>query len=158
MFATRIETYWKLFHRCWRSDLHKGSCVLASTSVDHPGASPGDDLRAVVTVSCYLIEPCGEGLTRLTHVSSADVRQVITSSLNNTVSLKWRNFHGYNRIVHAGFLEKPRDFQTVISLILGFFMMILILFKKNLNCYSSICVFFIYLFITTSYIFASIWR
>ncbi|XP_064607724.1 rho GTPase-activating protein 7-like isoform X2 [Liolophura sinensis] len=60
--------------RSWRTDLAKGACVLVSTSIDHPGAPLLGGVRGVVLASRYLIEPCGSGKSRLTHLSRIDVR------------------------------------------------------------------------------------
>ncbi|KAL5011439.1 hypothetical protein ScPMuIL_009990 [Solemya velum] len=60
--------------RSWRTDLPKGACVLISTSVEHPNATPMGTLRGVVLASRYLIEPCGSGRSKLTHISRVDTR------------------------------------------------------------------------------------
>jgi len=60
--------------RSWRTDLPKGACVLISTSIDHPRADLLGGLRAVELASRYLIEPCGTGKSRLTHISRVDIR------------------------------------------------------------------------------------
>ncbi|XP_052792367.1 uncharacterized protein LOC128226503 isoform X2 [Mya arenaria] len=60
--------------RSWRTDLPKGACVLISTSIDHPRAELLGGLRAVELASRYLIEPCGTGKSRLTHISRVDIR------------------------------------------------------------------------------------
>ncbi|CAH1777028.1 unnamed protein product [Owenia fusiformis] len=60
--------------RTWRTDLPKGACMLVSTSVDHPGAPLLGGCRAVTLASRYLIEPCGSGKSRLTHISRVDTR------------------------------------------------------------------------------------
>ena len=60
--------------RSWRSDLPKGACVLISTSIEHPRSELLGGVRAVELASRYLIEPCGTGKSRLTHISRVDIR------------------------------------------------------------------------------------
>ena len=60
--------------RSWRTQLPKGACVLVSTSVEHKGASLLGGVRATILASRYLIEPCGAGKSRLTHVCRIDIR------------------------------------------------------------------------------------
>lgn len=65
-----------LFHfRSWRTDLPRGACILIETSVNHPDVeiNPGS-VRALALVSRYLIEPCGSGKSRITHLSRVDFR------------------------------------------------------------------------------------
>lgn len=68
--------YLPLFHRSWRTDLPKGACVLISTSIDHEGSELLGGIRGVELASRYLIEPCGTGKSRLTHISRVDMRFV----------------------------------------------------------------------------------
>lgn len=60
--------------RSWRADLCKGSSALVCVSVDHEDSPPTGSVRGVVLESQYLLEPCGTGRTRLTHVSRVDLR------------------------------------------------------------------------------------
>ena len=60
--------------RSWKTGLPKGACVLISTSVDHDRAEHIGGVRGVELASRYLIEPCGTGKSRLTHISRVDVR------------------------------------------------------------------------------------
>ncbi|GAB6028696.1 hypothetical protein CHUAL_004520 [Chamberlinius hualienensis] len=61
--------------RSWKTDLPKGTCILIESSVNHPDAIPLlGGVRGVVLASRYLIEPCGSGKSRLTHVSRIDNR------------------------------------------------------------------------------------
>lgn len=89
--------------RSWRTDLPKGTCVLISTSIEHPRADLKGGLRAVELASRYLIEPCGTGKSRLTHISRVDIRGH---------SPDWyKKVYGY---ICAGFMERIRlSFQSV---------------------------------------------
>ena len=51
--------------------------MLISTSIDHKDADLLGGVRAVELASRYLIEPCGTGKSRLTHISRVDLRQVL---------------------------------------------------------------------------------
>lgn len=64
------------FHfRSWRTDLPRGACILIETSVNHPDAEiNAGSVRALALVSRYLIEPCGSGKSRITHLSRVDFR------------------------------------------------------------------------------------
>lgn len=62
------------FLRSWRTDLGKGSCALVCVSVDHDDSPRMAAVRRVVLESQYLLEPCGAGRTRLTHISRVDLR------------------------------------------------------------------------------------
>ncbi|XP_072039854.1 rho GTPase-activating protein 7-like [Amphiura filiformis] len=55
--------------RSWRTDLPKGTCVLVSTSIEHPEGSPIGGIRGTILASRFLIEPAGSGRSRLTHIS-----------------------------------------------------------------------------------------
>ncbi|XP_071534393.1 uncharacterized protein [Panulirus ornatus] len=61
--------------RCWRSNLARGSCVVVETSVEH-GDAPVlvGGVRGIVLASRYLIQPCGSGKSRITHISRLDMR------------------------------------------------------------------------------------
>ncbi|CAM9610528.1 unnamed protein product [Lampetra planeri] len=60
--------------RTWRTDLPKGCCALTAVSVQHALDSAADTVRALVLDSRYLVEPCGAGRSKLTHVCRTDVR------------------------------------------------------------------------------------
>ncbi|KAG5837511.1 hypothetical protein ANANG_G00240050 [Anguilla anguilla] len=60
--------------RSWRTDLPKGTCALVSVSVDHEESPPLGGVRAVVLESQYLLEPCGSGKSRLTHICRVDLK------------------------------------------------------------------------------------
>lgn len=60
--------------RKWHSDLPKGACVLVCASVEHDKVQLEGGVRALLLSSRYLIEPCGMGRSRLTHVCRADLR------------------------------------------------------------------------------------
>ncbi|XP_028635570.1 stAR-related lipid transfer protein 13 isoform X2 [Grammomys surdaster] len=60
--------------RTWKTDLPKGMCTLVSLSVEHEDAQPMGGVRAVVMDSQYLIEPCGSGKSRLTHICRIDLK------------------------------------------------------------------------------------
>ncbi|KAK6473788.1 stAR-related lipid transfer protein 13-like [Huso huso] len=60
--------------RKWHSDLPKGACVLVCASVEHDKVQLEGGVRALLLSSRYLIEPCGMGRSRLTHVCRSDLR------------------------------------------------------------------------------------
>ncbi|XP_032647829.1 stAR-related lipid transfer protein 13 isoform X2 [Chelonoidis abingdonii] len=60
--------------RTWRTDLPKGMCTLVAVSVEHEEAPLIGGVRAIVMDSQYLIEPCGSGKSRLTHVCRIDLK------------------------------------------------------------------------------------
>ena len=60
--------------RGWRTELPRGACVLVSTSVQHDDAKMVGGIRGVILASRYLIEPCGAGKSRLTHICRIDIR------------------------------------------------------------------------------------
>ncbi|CAN8012175.1 unnamed protein product, partial [Ixodes pacificus] len=61
--------------RAWRTELAKGSCALVELSINHADATVLlRGVRAVVLASRYLIEPCGAGKSRVTHISRVDLR------------------------------------------------------------------------------------
>ena len=72
--AQFVVSLLKSCYRSWRTNLLKGSCVLISTSVEHEGAVTKGTTRAVTLASRYLIEPCGTGKSRLTHITRVDLR------------------------------------------------------------------------------------
>ncbi|XP_077396980.1 stAR-related lipid transfer protein 13 isoform X3 [Festucalex cinctus] len=60
--------------RSWRTDLPKGACSLVSVSIEHEGCPPIGAVRAFVLESNYLLEPCGSGKSRLTHICRVDLK------------------------------------------------------------------------------------
>ncbi|XP_075055083.1 stAR-related lipid transfer protein 13 isoform X2 [Mixophyes fleayi] len=60
--------------RTWRTDLPKGMCSLVATSVEHDDAPLVGGVRAAVLDHRYLIEPCGSGKSRLTHICRVDLK------------------------------------------------------------------------------------
>ncbi|XP_062819795.1 stAR-related lipid transfer protein 8 isoform X2 [Anolis carolinensis] len=60
--------------RKWRTDLPRGGCLLASASLDHKKLPLESGVRAVVLASQFLVEPCGMGRSRVTHVCRTDLR------------------------------------------------------------------------------------
>ncbi|XP_059540420.1 stAR-related lipid transfer protein 13 isoform X5 [Myotis daubentonii] len=60
--------------RTWKTDLPKGMCTLVSLSVEHEDAQLMGGVRAIVMDSQYLIEPCGSGKSRLTHICRIDLK------------------------------------------------------------------------------------
>uniref|UniRef100_A0A3P8ZL03 StAR-related lipid transfer protein 13 n=1 Tax=Esox lucius TaxID=8010 RepID=A0A3P8ZL03_ESOLU len=60
--------------RSWRTDLPKGTCALMCVSVEHEDCPPVVGVRAVVLESNYLLEPCGSGKSRLTHICRVDLK------------------------------------------------------------------------------------
>eukprot|EP00079_Xenopus_tropicalis_P021342 XP_012812634.1 PREDICTED: stAR-related lipid transfer protein 13 isoform X1 [Xenopus tropicalis] len=60
--------------RSWRTDLPKGICTLAAVSVEHDEAHLIGGVRAAVLDTRYLIEPCGSGKSKLTHISRVDLK------------------------------------------------------------------------------------
>ncbi|XP_039986131.1 stAR-related lipid transfer protein 13 isoform X2 [Xiphias gladius] len=60
--------------RSWRTDLPKGACSLVSVSLEHEDCPPVGGARAIVLESNYLLEPCGSGKSRLTHICRVDLK------------------------------------------------------------------------------------
>ncbi|XP_076002282.1 stAR-related lipid transfer protein 13 isoform X2 [Genypterus blacodes] len=60
--------------RSWRTDLPKGTCALVSASIEHEDCPPVGGVRAIVLESNYLLEPCGSGKSRLTHICRVDLK------------------------------------------------------------------------------------
>uniref|UniRef100_A0A8C5ESX8 StAR-related lipid transfer protein 13 n=1 Tax=Gouania willdenowi TaxID=441366 RepID=A0A8C5ESX8_GOUWI len=60
--------------RSWRTDLPKGACSLVSVSIEHEDSSSVKGVRAIVLESNYLLEPCGSGKSRLTHICRVDLK------------------------------------------------------------------------------------
>ncbi|XP_032446752.1 stAR-related lipid transfer protein 13 isoform X1 [Xiphophorus hellerii] len=60
--------------RSWRTDLPKGACSLVSVSIEHEDSSATEGVRAMILESTYLLEPCGSGKSRLTHICRVDLK------------------------------------------------------------------------------------
>ena len=61
--------------RHWRNDFARGSCVVVETSVEHADAPVlVGGVRGIILASRYLIQPCGSGKSRITHISRVDMR------------------------------------------------------------------------------------
>ncbi|KAG7484430.1 hypothetical protein MATL_G00049310 [Megalops atlanticus] len=60
--------------RSWRTDMPKGTCALVSVSVDHEDSPAIGGVRGMVLESQYLLEPCGSGKSRLTHICRIDLK------------------------------------------------------------------------------------
>ncbi|XP_077340246.1 stAR-related lipid transfer protein 13 isoform X4 [Lithobates pipiens] len=60
--------------RTWRTDLAKGMCSLVAMSVEHEDAPLIGGVRAAILDTRYLIEPCGSGKSRLTHICRVDLK------------------------------------------------------------------------------------
>lgn len=65
----------------WRSDLPRGGCLLVSQSLDPEQPVPESGVRALMLTSQYLMEPCGLGRSRLTHICRADLRYQVPFAL-----------------------------------------------------------------------------
>ncbi|KAG8136811.1 putative StAR-related lipid transfer protein [Naja naja] len=91
--------------RSWRTDLPKGMCVLMAISVEHEETPLMGDVRAVVLDSQYLIEPCGSGKSRLTHICRIDLKGH---------SLDWYN-KSFGRLCLAEVANIQNSFQPLIA-------------------------------------------
>ncbi|XP_066516844.1 stAR-related lipid transfer protein 13 isoform X1 [Hoplias malabaricus] len=60
--------------RSWRTDLPRGACALVSASIEHEDCPLLGGVRGVVLESNYLLEPCGSGKSRLTHICRVDLK------------------------------------------------------------------------------------
>ncbi|XP_069468622.1 stAR-related lipid transfer protein 8 isoform X2 [Ambystoma mexicanum] len=60
--------------RKWQTDLPRGACALVSMSLEHEKVELESGVKAVVLASQYLIEPCGMGRSKLTHICRVDMR------------------------------------------------------------------------------------
>ncbi|XP_053130051.1 stAR-related lipid transfer protein 8 isoform X2 [Hemicordylus capensis] len=60
--------------RKWRTDLPRGGCLLVSLSLEHKKLQLEGAVRGVILTSQYLIEPCGMGRSKVTHICRADLR------------------------------------------------------------------------------------
>uniref|UniRef100_A0A9J7YXD7 StAR related lipid transfer domain containing 13b n=1 Tax=Cyprinus carpio carpio TaxID=630221 RepID=A0A9J7YXD7_CYPCA len=57
-----------------QTDLPRGTCSLVSLSIEHEDCPPIGGIRAIVMESNYLLEPCGSGKSRLTHICRVDLK------------------------------------------------------------------------------------
>ncbi|EMP30050.1 StAR-related lipid transfer protein 13, partial [Chelonia mydas] len=76
---SRLTHVCRIDLKTWRTDLPKGVCTLVAVSVEHEEAPLIGGVRAIVMDSQYLIEPCGSGKSRLTHVCRIDLKHMSTS-------------------------------------------------------------------------------
>lgn len=60
--------------RRWRTNLPKGTCSLVTMSIEHEDCPAVGGVQAVVLESNYLLEPCGSGKSRLTHICRVDLK------------------------------------------------------------------------------------
>uniref|UniRef100_A0AAZ3SSJ6 StAR-related lipid transfer (START) domain containing 13a n=1 Tax=Oncorhynchus tshawytscha TaxID=74940 RepID=A0AAZ3SSJ6_ONCTS len=60
--------------RSWRNDVSKGCSVLVCVSVDQEASPAQPAVRGVVLESHYLLESCGTGRSRLTHICRVDLK------------------------------------------------------------------------------------
>ncbi|ELK09286.1 StAR-related lipid transfer protein 13 [Pteropus alecto] len=91
--------------RTWKTDLPKGMCALLSLSVDHEEAPLMGGVRAIVMDSQYLIEPCGSGKSRLTHICRIDLKGH---------SPEWYN-KGFGHLCAAEVAKIRNSFQPLIA-------------------------------------------
>ncbi|XP_042639350.1 stAR-related lipid transfer protein 13 [Orycteropus afer afer] len=91
--------------RTWRTDLPKGTCALVSLSVEHEEAPLLGGVRAVLMDSQYLIEPCGSGKSRLTHICRVDLKGH---------SPEWYN-KGFGHLCTAEVARIRNSFQPLIA-------------------------------------------
>ncbi|XP_074770482.1 stAR-related lipid transfer protein 13 isoform X4 [Athene noctua] len=91
--------------RTWRTDLPKGMCMLVAISVEHEEAPLLGAVRAIVMDSQYLIEPCGSGKARLTHICRIDLKGH---------SPEWYN-KGFGHLCAAEVARIRNSFQPLIA-------------------------------------------
>ncbi|XP_005147672.1 stAR-related lipid transfer protein 13 isoform X3 [Melopsittacus undulatus] len=91
--------------RTWRTDLPKGMCMLVAVSVEHEEAPLMGAVRAIVMDSQYLIEPCGSGKARLTHICRIDLKGH---------SPEWYN-KGFGHLCAAEVARIRNSFQPLIA-------------------------------------------
>ncbi|XP_026699760.1 stAR-related lipid transfer protein 13 isoform X1 [Athene cunicularia] len=91
--------------RTWRTDLPKGTCMLVAISVEHEEAPLLGAVRAIVMDSQYLIEPCGSGKARLTHICRIDLKGH---------SPEWYN-KGFGHLCAAEVARIRNSFQPLIA-------------------------------------------
>jgi deleted in liver cancer protein len=64
-----------IFLRTSCVDLPRGACVTVEISIEHPGAALLlNGVRGVVLASRYLIEPCGNGRSKVMHLARVDTK------------------------------------------------------------------------------------
>ncbi|KAH0630878.1 hypothetical protein JD844_004195 [Phrynosoma platyrhinos] len=68
-----VDFLWPLCRK-WRTDLPRGGSLLVSVSLDHKKLPLEAGVRAVILTSQYLMEPCGMGRSKVTHICRADLR------------------------------------------------------------------------------------
>ncbi|XP_042694627.1 stAR-related lipid transfer protein 13 isoform X3 [Centrocercus urophasianus] len=91
--------------RTWRTDLPRGTCMLVAISVEHEEAPLMGAVRAIVMDSQYLIEPCGSGKARLTHICRIDLKGH---------SPEWYN-KGFGHLCAAEVARIRNSFQPLIA-------------------------------------------
>ncbi|XP_009905353.1 stAR-related lipid transfer protein 13 isoform X1 [Dryobates pubescens] len=91
--------------RTWRTELPKGMCMLVAISVEHEEAPLMGAVRAIVMDSQYLIEPCGSGKARLTHICRIDLKGH---------SPEWYN-KGFGHLCAAEVARIRNSFQPLIA-------------------------------------------
>lgn len=69
-----LTTLIPLLFRMWQTDLPKGVCALVTVSIDHEYSAPMGGVRGIVLESHYLLEPCGSGKSKLTHICRLDLK------------------------------------------------------------------------------------
>lgn len=77
-FKFLIDFTTKLIDLTFRTscvDLPRGACVTVEISIEHPGATLLlNGVRGVVLASRYLIEPCGNGRSKIMHLARVDTK------------------------------------------------------------------------------------
>lgn len=89
--------------RAWKTDLPKGACALVMHSIDYDTNSLGEGIHGVVLASRYLIEPCGAGKSKLTHISRVDL---------HGHQAKWYT-RCYGNIVANSLIKIKESFKTM---------------------------------------------
>lgn len=75
--AAKIKSVNTFYFRSRTSctDLPRGACVTVEISIEHPGATLLlNGVRGVVLASRYLIEPCGNGRSKIMHLARVDTK------------------------------------------------------------------------------------
>ncbi|CAG0923080.1 unnamed protein product [Notodromas monacha] len=90
--------------RFWRGQLTTaGGCAVVETSVEHDAAPPlPGTVRGVVLASRFLIEPCGSGRSRVTHISRLDLKGH---------SVEWYN-KNYGHVAASALSRLRESFQS----------------------------------------------
>lgn len=71
----KILNKFYFFYRTTCKDLPRGACVAIEISIEHAGAPLlMSGVRGVVLASRYLIEPIGNGRSRVMHLSRVDTK------------------------------------------------------------------------------------